>query len=265
MCLIMLALGMREDLPFMLAANRDEFHDRPADPLGAWAGQPDVVGGRDREKGGGWLAVHRAGRFAAVTNVRDPARRHPGPRSRGALVGDFVTGAGGCADEAAHEAVARGAAFDGFNLLLADHSGTWYASNRVGVPERLGRGIHGLSNHRLGTPWPKVRRARAATGDALALPVPQLERALFDLLADEAPVADAELPDTGIGLDRERLLATPFIRAGYYGTRASTVLLGDSRGGLTLVERRFGPAGAFFGETRLSLLLDRPLHAFMPA
>lgn len=259
MCLIVLALGLREDLPFVLAGNRDEFHDRPADALGAWTDDPAVVGGRDREKGGSWLAVHRGGRFAAVTNVRDPARRHPDPRSRGALVGGFVSGAGGTAAAAARAAVAGGDTFDGFNLLLSDRSGTWYASNRAGPPERLERGIHGLSNHRLGTPWPKVRRAVTAAGGALALPPEALEAALFDLLADEAPVADADLPSTGIGLEWERLLATPFIRAEHYGTRASTVMLGDGEGGLTVAERRFGPGGRFLGETRLAFRLDEPL------
>jgi uncharacterized protein with NRDE domain len=259
MCLIVLALGMREDLPFVLAGNRDEFHHRPADPLGTWADQPTVVGGRDREKGGSWLAVHRGGRFAAVTNMRDPSHRHPAPRSRGALVGDFVAGADGSAAHAAHAAMAQGAAFEGFNLLLADHSGTWYATNRAERPERLGPGVHGLSNHRLGTPWPKVRRARAAAEAALAFPEPDLETALFAVLGDEAPVADADLADTGIGLDWERLLATPFIRAGHYGTRASTVLLCDAGGGVTLAERRFGPGGAFLGETRLGFRLDLPL------
>jgi uncharacterized protein with NRDE domain len=218
-----------------------------------------VVGGRDREKGGSWLAVHRDGRFAAVTNVRDPSRRHPDPRSRGALVGGFVAGDQHSAEGAAREAVTQGADFDGFNLLLSDATGTWYASNRAAGPEKLGRGIHGLSNHRLGTPWPKVRRACAAAGAALALQGHEVEDALFDLLGDETPVKDADLPDTGIGLDWERLLATPFIRAGHYGTRASTVLLGDAWGAITLAERRFGPGGRFLGETRVSFRLDQPL------
>lgn len=254
MCLIVLASGMRPDLPLIVAANRDEFFARPADPLGEWPDRPGVVGGRDREKGGSWMALHRTGRFAAVTNVRDPARRHPSPRSRGALVSEFVGGAVSAA-EAASEVVAEGGAYEGFNLLLSDGQSLWYATNRDAAPQPLGAGIHGLSNHRLGTPWPKVRRARDALGQALALPVARLEAALFELLADEAPVADSLLPDTGVGLEWERLLATPFIRASHYGTRASTVVLWGASGEALMVERRFGPGGSPQGETRMALRL----------
>lgn len=258
MCLIVLGLGVRADLPWILAANRDEFHARAAQPLGEWPEVPGAVGGRDQLHGGSWLALHQEGRLAAVTNVRDPSRRHPAPRSRGALVRDFVA-AGGSAAQAARSAVAAGAAFDGFNLLLADIHGTWHASNHTGASTRLAPGIHGLSNHSLNTPWPKVVRARTALQAAAARPRPALEEALFSLLADDSPVPDPDLPDTGVGLEWERLLATAFIRGEHYGTRASTVVLADARGAVTLAERRFGPGGVPLGETRLELSLAHPL------
>lgn len=255
MCLIVLALGLRPDLPLIVAANRDEFHQRPSEALGDWPDHPGVVAGRDREKGGTWLALHRDGRFAALTNVRDPTRRHPSPRSRGALVSEFVTGTVSAAD-AARAAVAAGSAYDGFNLLLCDGQALWYATNREEAPQQLSAGIHGLSNHRLGTAWPKVRRARNALREALAEEPRQLETALLRLLADETPVDDAELPDTGVGLEWERLLATPFIRAHHYGTRASTVVLWGASGEVLMVERRFGPGGIPQGETRRTLQLS---------
>lgn len=257
MCLIVLALGLRSDLPLIVAANRDEFHQRPADALAEWPDRPGVLGGRDRAQGGSWFALHRDGRFAAVTNVRDPARRHPSPRSRGALVREFVEGSAGAA-EAAQAAVASGSGYDGFNLLLADRQGLWYASNRVEAPLRLAPGIHGLSNHRLGTPWPKVRRAQDTLRQSLTAPAPQLEAALLGLLADETPVEDMQLPDTGVGLEWERLLAPPFIRAAHYGTRASTVMLWSGDGEVLLAERRFGPDGIPLGETRMALRLTAP-------
>jgi uncharacterized protein with NRDE domain len=256
-CLIVLAVGMRPDLPLIVAANRDEFHARASDPLGEWPDRPGVVGGRDREKGGSWLALHRTGRFAAVTNVRDPARRHPSPRSRGALVSEFLCGTTSAA-EAADEVVAAGSAYDGFNLLLSDGRSLWYATNRDHAPRQLGPGIHGLSNHRLGTPWPKVRRAQDALRAAIALPKPRLESALLALLADETPVDDTQLPQTGVGLELERLLATAFIRAPHYGTRASTLLLWGAAGDACLVERRFGPGGTPLGETRMELQFTAP-------
>jgi uncharacterized protein with NRDE domain len=270
MCLIAFAWNAHPRFPLVIAANRDEFHARPAAPLGPWPEVPGVWGGRDLREGGGWLALSTAGRLAAVTNFRE-SRPRPAPRSRGRLVRDFLSLDQGCAAGHAERLQAEAREYGAFNLLLWDGADLVHASNRPepswsGVP----RGVHGISNGafepgalRL---WPKVRQASAALARWLgAQPLEAgLSRLdcgpLFQALAEDRPADDSELPDTGVGLDMERRLAPPFIRGSEYGTRCSTVLLID-RGGVALfIERRFGPGGIPDGERRQTLQFAPPRH-----
>ena len=257
-CLIVIALGSHPDLPFVLAGNRDEFHARPTRAAGPWDDHPDILGGRDLEQGGTWLAVSRRGALATVTNYRDPTNRVTGARSRGLLVGDFVAG-----NEPPGRYVpartAEGRRHDGFNLVAADATGVWWGSNRGGESTRLGRGIHALSNHLLGTPWPKVRRLREGLADDLDAPAATAIESLFDRLRDTRPVDDADLPSTGVSLEWERLLGPPFIVSPTYGTRSTTVVTIDHAGQLRFEERSFGPDGAETGRTVHSLALPRPI------
>lgn len=244
MCLILVAWQVHPDYPLVVAANRDEFHARPTAVAARWSDAPQVVAGRDLEAGGTWLGVTDAGRFAAVTNVREPGKPK-GPRSRGQLTQEFLTGqaspgdfAAGIVDEA----------FSGFNLLVADARTLCYRSNRDGAPRALPAGIYGVSNHLLDTPWPKLTTAKARFAGALEhLPV---EAPFFDLLADDEIVPDDDLPATGVSLEWERRLSAVFVRSPGYGTRASTLLMRRSDGAGLLVERSFGAGGAT-GETRL--------------
>jgi uncharacterized protein with NRDE domain len=251
MCLIALAY---EQGPHRLvvAANRDEFHARPTAPAAFWRDAPHVLAGRDLRGGGTWLGVTRGGRFAAITNYRDTADPPPGAPSRGHLVADFLTGAAD-AGEYVRRTDREGHRYAGFNLLAADDSGLFYVSNRAAGWRRLEPGVYGLSNHLLDTPWPKVRRATAALRASLAQPADGLEPALFSALADEAFAPDGELPETGVGMELERALSAPFIRAGEYGTRASTVLAVSRGGGVRLVERTVTPG---------SETLSEAVHAF---
>lgn len=258
MCLILVALDAHERYPFILAANRDEFHHRPTAPADRWNDASAVFGGRDLEKGGTWLALSQRGALAAVTNYRDPSRKIDAPESRGLLVSNFVREPASARDFVA-AALARGDEYDGFNLLAADASGVWYGSNRGGAAKRLGPGLHGLSNHLLDTPWPKVRRAKAALGPALQFDGSALETALLALLADDARAPDAELPASGVSLDWERQLSPVFIRMDGYGTRASTVILIDGRGEARFVERSFDPAGGPPTDRSVSLSLEVPI------
>ncbi len=254
MCLIVVALGAHPRFPVAIAANRDEFFARPTAPLEAWTAPTGIVGGRDLEKGGAWLATSTDGAFAAVTNYRDPSRKHPDPRSRGALVADFLSGTLP-AERYVRSVVALGHEFDGFNLIAGDRNGVWYGSNRGGGVVPLGPGIHGISNHLLGTAWPKVRRSIAAMTQALRRPDAAVEAALFELLADDAATPDEDLPDTGVGLELERRLAPAFVRGAGYGTRCSTVLLGTPDGNGTFAERTFAPDGVPGGSRRLAVTL----------
>lgn len=246
MCLIVLAWRQHPDYPLVVAANRDEFHARPTAPAAAWPGAPACFGGRDLLAGGTWLGATTGGRFAAVTNVRQPGQP-PGMRSRGMLTADFLKGGMAAAD---YVAALPGADFAGFNLLVGDGRELWYCSNRDGAPRCLLPGIYGVSNHLLDTPWPKLETAKARFAAALTgLPD---EAALFDLLADDEIVPDHRLPATGVSLEWERMLSAIFVRSPTYGTRASTVLRMGADGITQLHERSFDPDGALSGEARLS-------------
>lgn len=250
MCLIALAWRAHPRYPLIVVANRDEFHDRPAAPLAEWPDAPGLYGGRDLRAGGAWLALSGGGRLAAVTNVREPQPAPAGLRSRGALATGFLQGAAS-APEAAQGLMDEAGRFGAFNLLLSDGQTLSYASNR---PEPrwqpVAPGVHAISNAGLNTPWPKTLRLRAALQAWLDEGREEVEP-LFTALADDRAPADAELPDTGVGLDLERLLAPPFIRSARYGTRASSVvLLGPE--GWRFEERRFGPDGVALGASALS-------------
>jgi uncharacterized protein with NRDE domain len=241
MCLILIAYRTHPRYDLLVAANRDEFHDRPTAPLAFWDDSPQVLAGRDLKEGGTWLGITRAGRFAALTNYRDPSRVLPNAPSRGRLVSDYLQGA-----ESAHHyldrLMARADGYNGFNLLLGDAEGLYYCSNRAGGVRALPPGLYGLSNHLLDTPWPKLERGRRALGRLLDHGSDPTPEALLDMLADRTPAPDAELPHTGVPLEWERWLSPIFIDAPGYGTRSSTVLLADGGGRARMVETTWADA-----------------------
>jgi uncharacterized protein with NRDE domain len=237
MCLIVVGWRVHPDYPLVVAANRDEFYARPTAPLGRWPDAQEIIGGLDLEAGGTWLGISESGRFAAVTNVREPGMAK-GALSRGALTRDFLAAASSAETYAAQ---IDGTQFSGFNLLLGDGDTLVYCSNRGGQPRVLEPGIYGLSNHLLDSPWPKLLAARQRFGEAL----PRLpdESAFFDLLGDQTIVADESLPSTGVPIEWERLLSAVFVKSESYGTRASTLVRQGSDGKITVHEKSFGPHG----------------------
>ncbi|CAI8738400.1 MULTISPECIES: NRDE family protein [Pseudomonas] len=248
MCLIVFAWRPGHAQPLIVAANRDEFYARPSRVLGAWEDAPGVYAGRDLEAGGTWLGVGPNGRFAALTNIRDP-HQPQGARSRGELVAAFLRGELGV--EAYLDQVAsRSQQYSGFNLLVADNAQLGYLNARQPTPQVLGEGVYGVSNAGLDTPWPKLLKARAGLQQHLADPQPER---LLELLGDNLPAADSELPETGVGLGTERLLSSVFIASQNYGTRASTVLIVEADGRRRLLERSFGPLGGHLGEVCLQV------------
>jgi uncharacterized protein with NRDE domain len=254
MCLILFSSAHHPGYPLIIGANRDERYERASAPLGFWEDAPDVVAGRDLEAGGTWLGITRAGRWAALTNYRQPGSYRAEAPSRGRLVSGYLLGSGSpqrylCGLEA------NAAQYNGFNLLAGDLGGTWYLSNREGHARAIEPGVHGLSNHLLNTPWPKVALGRKYLQDLPLDSAAAIVHALLARLRDATRPEDAELPDTGIGPDRERALSPPFIEARHYGTRASTVIVVDAAGEVTIEERRFGPYGAALGSTSLAFRL----------
>lgn len=255
MCLIGIAYRTHAKHELVLAANRDEFHDRPSASAAAWADHPHIFGGRDLRQKGSWLAVSATGRVAAITNVRRMVPPDPLAPSRGLLVADYFAGAqtpGGYLAQLG----AAAPAYAGFNLLIGTGTQAHYATNHPQFRSAaLARGVHAVSNASLDTPWPKLNRLRATLARWCAQGRDEFDD-LFAALADERPAVDSELPDTGIGLEMERFLSPPFIRSARYGTRASTVLAMAADGRTHFVERRFGANGASAGETHRELNLN---------
>jgi uncharacterized protein with NRDE domain len=247
MCLIVLAWNVHPEWRLVVGANRDEFYDRPSEPAGWWRHAPEVFGGRDLRAGGTWLGAGVQGRFAAVTNVRDPPAQRASARSRGELPATFLEGSMPAREFARHAQILRGA-YNPFNLVVGDGEELWFVNSRAQAPLRLGAGIHGVSNAELDSAWPKVQRSKARFAEALGQLDP--EPLVFELLADRCLVPDEELPDTGVGLEWERVLSAPFIATERYGTRSSTfVAQSDNR--LRFVERSFEKGGAAGGERRV--------------
>ena len=246
MCLIIVGWRVHPHFPLVVAANRDEFYARPTALAAHWPDAPEVLGGRDLEAGGTWLGITDSGRFAAVTNVREPGAP-AGQRSRGDLTREFLLGNQSAADYAEQ---IDGDTFAGFNLLLADADALYYRTNRHGAVEKLEPSIYGLSNHRLDSPWPKLLSARQRFADALQTLPDETE--FFRLLADDATVDDEKLPETGVSLEWERLLSAIFVKSENYGTRASTVLLQHNNGTIRLHERSFGHGGVLLQSSVIS-------------
>ncbi len=251
MCLALIAIGAREELPLVLAANRDEFHARAAAPAAFWREAPGLLAGRDLSAGGTWLGVTRSGRVAFLTNHRDPRSHRDGAPSRGALVAEYLKG-----EENAGDFLRRkekeGPIYNGFHLVVGDPRQLWYFTNTGGVPRRLSPGVHGISNGPVDEPWPKVTRSCARLVTLLESPLPPGPEALLDLLSDRERTPDAELPETGIPLEWERALSSVFVVHGGYGTRCSTALLASRDGKIRFVERSFEPSGAPSGTVDVS-------------
>jgi uncharacterized protein with NRDE domain len=241
MCLIFVAWRVHPGYPLVVAANRDEFLARPTTSAGFWSEAPDILAGRDLEAGGTWMGITRSGRFAALTNYRDPAQMRSGAPSRGSLVSGFL--AGHASPEAYLDQIAPIAhQCNGYNLLVGDGESLWWSSNVSGMSRALSPGVYGVSNHLLDTPWPKVGAGKTALNRALdALPD---ENGLFELLRDDSLHPDEHLPQTGVPLDWERLLSAAFVKSPTYGTRSSTVFIRDAGGRIVFDEQTWLPGAA---------------------
>ena len=242
MCLILFAHKIHPDYPLVLAANRDEAYARPTASAAFWGDHPHLYGGRDLEQGGTWLGLTRQGAIAVVTNFREGAGARTSTRSRGELVANYLHEFQRPPDYLAR-VHADANAYNGFNLIAGNPDELCYLSNRGGPPAIVAPGVHGLSNHLLDTPWPKVVRGRKIMTELLQSRSHALIEGLFSLLAERSVAPDDALPQTGVGLSRERVLSPAFIASMSYGTRSSTVVLIDNHGQVEFIERSFGELG----------------------
>lgn len=246
MCLILFAIDQHDDYPFVAIANRDEFYDRPTRSAHWWEDAPSVFAGRDLEANGTWMGVDRTGRFAAVTNVREPGVKQEAALTRGDLPRRFLQGNLDAKTYLQSLAIDR---YAGFNLLLADHSGCWFLSNRDTSIRKIPAGIYGVSNGYFDEPWPKLETGKRALQHCLQAGTDT--ESLFSILLDKDQASDDVLPETGMPREFERLLSSRFIHSNKYGTRASSVLLRSSNK-LSFTERNFdhsGTVGKIISET----------------
>ncbi|MFT9598234.1 NRDE family protein [Mesobacillus sp.] len=224
MCLILFAYKAHPKYKLIIAANRDEAYARDTAPADFWEDAPELLGGRDLEKMGTWMGVTTSGKFAALTNYRDPSEITAGKRTRGELVADFLKGTDTPKDYL-HELADRSHEYPGYNLLTGNLEELYYYSNRGGPLQEIEPGIHGVSNHLLNTDWPKVERGKAGLATIISGEHPDLVDRLFAHLENADPAPDQLLPSTGVSLEWERLLSPMFIKSEGYGTRSSTIIL----------------------------------------
>ncbi len=254
MCLLALAIGQHPLYPLVIAANRDEYHARPSAAAAPWPEHPQIVGGRDLTAGGSWMAASLSGRVAMVTNIRRPGASKG--RSRGHLVREALLD-----DRDPQHLLAQlrasAAEYSPYNLIFGRGQQLAFVNSDGDSIACLPAGTYALSNATLDTPWPKAGKLREALA-RWCIEDGDDESALFQALADTETAADADLPDTGVGLTLERMLSAPFITGSSYGTRSSTLYTLDQRGRARLHERRFGPDGVFIDSAALEWQISAP-------
>ncbi len=229
MCLIAFAYHVHPDYRLVLAANRDEFYKRPTAPLDFWQDHPTLLAGRDLQQQGTWMGITPKGRIAAITNYRDPQNIKSEAPSRGHLISDFLLSA--AAPDRYLESIQRTAErYNGFNLIVGDTTGLFYFSNHAEAVQKIEPGIHGLSNHLLDTPWPKVERCKRRLENILQTRNSISTDRIWELLTDQTPAPDNRLPITGVDPAWERALSPIFIASPGYGTRCSSIITINRQG-----------------------------------
>lgn len=243
MCILFIANKQRQDIPFIMAANRDEFHARPTAPSSFWKSNPDVLGGIDLEALGTWMGVTRNGKIAALTNIRAPEVTITDALSRGGVVKEWLVNNTVSYEEYTHTLSSSRHRYNGYNLVFGTISDLAVYNNHSDRIDTINEGIYGLSNADIHTPWPKVSRGIAALSDYVCQADTVDNEALFDLLKNQEKATDDVLPATGVPLEWERALSSIFIVMPTYGTRTSTIVTVDANNMLYWEERTFDTKG----------------------
>ncbi|WP_100011296.1 NRDE family protein [Lentibacillus sediminis] len=254
MCLINFHINNHPRYKLIIAANRDEFYQRPTDPAHFWEDHPAILAGRDLLQMGTWLGITKQGQFAALTNFRDPEMQD-GTYSRGKIITDYLTSSL-VPEDFLHNLQRDRKEFAGFNVLLGSPDQLFHYNNVYNEVTELSPGTHGLSNDTMNTPWPKVVKGKKNLRDYVMENECIDPDRLFDIVTDAEEAAENELPDTGVGAELERKLSPLFIQTPEYGTRSSTVLLVDHQDNITFVERTY-QQGDYAAEQRFSFQLER--------
>lgn len=255
MCLLLISFYTHPEYPLIVAANRDEFYNRPTEKVHFWKEHPDLIAGKDLEAGGTWLGITKTGRFAAVTNYRDMNSIKKNASSRGELVTNFLLSRespliyGRSLSKKADE-------YNGYNLLFSDIKTLYYFSNQTRQLTQLSAGVYGLSNHLLDTPWQKVVRSKEAFRDVTSSKK-ILTDDLFKILSDETEAPDDQLPETGLSKELEKAVSPVFIKSENYGTRSSTVLLINKMKGVLFIEKSLETKTKLWSESKFEFNLEQ--------
>ncbi|MCT4593746.1 MAG: NRDE family protein [Anaeromicrobium sp.] len=238
MCTIVLAYKKHPEYKLILAANRDEFYSRPTREVHFWEDHENVLAGRDLEKMGTWLGITKEGKFSGVTNYRDNSLNVENSKSRGNLVKDYLIGEESPI-EYMNKVKRENKLYDSYNLLVGNLNSIYYYSNVSDEMKELEPGVYGLSNHLLDTDWFKVRKAKEKLIGLIENKEKIYEEDLLSILYNKTVPHDDNLPDTGVGIEWERILAPVFVESSEYGTRACTIILVDKKDRVTVVEKSF--------------------------
>jgi uncharacterized protein with NRDE domain len=255
MCLILFSYKSHPEYPLIIASNRDESYERPASPAAFWKETPDMLAGRDLKECGTWLGMTKSGRIATITNFREPHAVKDDAPSRGELLINYLRSR----DNPTHyiQKISKKAhMYNGFNLVFGYLSDLYYFSNRGADVQKVSPGLHGLSNHLLDTPWPKVKLGMGKLDDLISGNNNFTLEAVFNILADISRPDDTFLPDTGVGIERERMLSPIFVRSPDYGTRSSTVILVDKNYHVTFVEKIFNGTPDQYEEKKFEFTIE---------
>lgn len=245
MCILFIAVQQHQDYPLIIAANRDEFHARPTAESAFWQEHSDILSGIDKTAGGTWMGVNKSGYLSALTNVRDPQRIDPDARSRGELVSNFLLSSTN--NESYLNTLKQTKdEYNGYNLLFGHWQNMWVYNNHTCTIDKLDKGVYGLSNASLNSPWPKINRGVNNLKHYCNLNQPIDPDKLFSLLRDDTQATDDLLPKTGVPIEWERKLSPIFITSQEYGTRSSTLLMIDKNQHLTWQEHSYKPDGEMF-------------------
>ena len=254
MCLLLISYKVHPGYPLIIAANRDEFYNRPTEKAHFWKNHPELLAGRDLEAGGTWLGVTKSGRFAAVTNYRDMRTLKDKAESRGELVTNFLL-SGHSPPKFGHRLSNKRKDYNGYNLLFTDMVSLYYFSNQINKPQKLQKGIYGLSNHLLDTPWQKVLKGKEAFIKVTAEEKVLIDD-LFKILSDDKEAPEDQLPDTGLPVELEKVISPVFVKSERYGTRASTILLINKVNDVLFIEKSLDTKLNKWEESRFEFKLE---------
>jgi uncharacterized protein with NRDE domain len=254
MCLINFQWNEHPSYKLIIAANRDEFYERPTAPAQFWEEEPNILAGQDLLQKGTWLGITKSGKFAALTNYRDPEHMKKGALSRGEIVTNFLT-TDLSPEGYLQKLKERKNDYVGFNVLVGNTDKLYHYNNVLDERTEISPGVHGLSNATLDTPWPKVVKGKKQLKEYTAANEKIDPDKLFSIISDAEEADDASLPETGVGLEMERKLSAPFIKMAEYGTRSSTVLLMDQQNNVTFIERTY-EKGEFRDEKQFSFKIE---------